>query len=76
MRCPNLPPAASGRREFQQNHHGQVLCRIQKWQRADDEIVLQLLPHVGFETVEAISAKADIGLRHLEDFLRGRGQAS
>lgn len=31
-----------------------------------------LLPHVGFETVEAISAKADIALRHLEDFLSGR----
>ncbi len=30
-----------------------------------------LLPHVGFETAEAISAKADIALRHLEDFLRG-----
>jgi D-3-phosphoglycerate dehydrogenase len=28
-----------------------------------------LLPHVGFETVEAISAKADIALRHLEEFL-------
>jgi phosphoglycerate dehydrogenase-like enzyme len=35
-----------------------------------------LLPHIGFETVEAISAKADIALRHLEDFLRGCGQAS
>jgi D-3-phosphoglycerate dehydrogenase len=35
-----------------------------------------LLPHIGFETVEAISAKADIALRHLEDFLRGSGQAS
>jgi D-3-phosphoglycerate dehydrogenase len=35
-----------------------------------------LLPHIGFETVEAISAKADIALRHLEDFLRGGGQAS
>jgi phosphoglycerate dehydrogenase-like enzyme len=35
-----------------------------------------LLPHIGFETAEAISAKADIALRHLEDFLRGRGQAS
>jgi phosphoglycerate dehydrogenase-like enzyme len=30
-----------------------------------------LLPHVGFETAEAISTKADIALRHLEDFLRG-----
>ena len=28
-----------------------------------------LLPHIGFETVEAMSAKADIALRHLEDFL-------
>jgi D-3-phosphoglycerate dehydrogenase len=35
-----------------------------------------LLPHIGFETVEAISAKADIALRHLADFLRGCGQAS
>ena len=35
-----------------------------------------LLPHVGFETVEALSAKADIALRHLEDFLRGLGPAS
>ena len=35
-----------------------------------------LLPHVGFETVEAMSAKADIALRHLEDFLNGRGPAS
>ena len=34
-----------------------------------------LLPHVGFETVEAVSAKADIALRHLEDFLRERSQA-
>jgi phosphoglycerate dehydrogenase-like enzyme len=32
-----------------------------------------LLPHIGFETVEAISAKADIALHHLEDFLSGRG---
>jgi phosphoglycerate dehydrogenase-like enzyme len=31
-----------------------------------------LLPHVGWDTVEAISAKADIALRHLEDFLSGR----
>jgi phosphoglycerate dehydrogenase-like enzyme len=29
-----------------------------------------LLPHVGFETAEATSAKADIALRHLEDFLK------
>lgn len=35
-----------------------------------------LLPHVGFETVEAISAKADIALHHLEDFLSGSGLAS
>jgi phosphoglycerate dehydrogenase-like enzyme len=34
------------------------------------------LPHVGFETVEAMSAKADIALHHLEDFLNGRGPAS
>jgi D-3-phosphoglycerate dehydrogenase len=30
-----------------------------------------LAPHLGFETVEAMSAKADIALRHLEDFLTG-----
>ena len=30
-----------------------------------------LLPHVGFETVEAMSAKANIALRHLENFLSG-----
>jgi phosphoglycerate dehydrogenase-like enzyme len=35
-----------------------------------------LLPHVGFETVEAMSAKADIALRHLENFLNGRGPTS
>jgi phosphoglycerate dehydrogenase-like enzyme len=35
-----------------------------------------LLPHVGFETVEAMSAKADIALHHLENFLNGRGPAS
>jgi len=35
-----------------------------------------LLPHIGFETVEAMSAKADIALQHLEDFLSGRGPAS
>jgi phosphoglycerate dehydrogenase-like enzyme len=34
-----------------------------------------LLPHIGFETVEAMSAKADIALHHLEDFLSGRGPA-
>jgi len=28
-----------------------------------------LAPHIGFETIEAMSAKADIALRHLEDFL-------
>ena len=35
-----------------------------------------LLPHIGFETVEAMSAKADIALRHLENFLSGRRLAS
>ena len=35
-----------------------------------------LVPHIGFETFEATSAKADIALRHLEDFLSGRGPAS
>ena len=35
-----------------------------------------LLPHIGFETVEAMSAKADIALHHLEDYLSGRGLAS
>jgi phosphoglycerate dehydrogenase-like enzyme len=35
-----------------------------------------LLPHIGFETVEAMSAKADIALRHLENFLSGRVPAS
>lgn len=35
-----------------------------------------LLPHVGFETAEAVAAKADIALHHLEDFLKGRGHAS
>ena len=33
-----------------------------------------LLPHVGFETAEAMSAKADIALRHLEDFLSSEGR--
>jgi phosphoglycerate dehydrogenase-like enzyme len=28
-----------------------------------------LAPHIGFETTEAMSAKADIALRHLENFL-------
>ena len=35
-----------------------------------------LLPHIGFETVEAMSAKADIALHHLENFLSGRDLAS
>jgi phosphoglycerate dehydrogenase-like enzyme len=35
-----------------------------------------LLPHIGFETVEAMSAKADIALHHLENFLSERGPAS
>jgi phosphoglycerate dehydrogenase-like enzyme len=30
-----------------------------------------LVPHIGFETVEAMAAKADIALRHLEEFLGG-----
>jgi phosphoglycerate dehydrogenase-like enzyme len=30
-----------------------------------------LLPHIGFETIEAMSAKADIALDHLENFLSG-----
>jgi hypothetical protein len=30
---------------------------------------------IGFETVEAMSAKADIALHHLENFLSGRGHA-
>jgi phosphoglycerate dehydrogenase-like enzyme len=29
-----------------------------------------LTPHIGFETVEAMAAKANIALSHLEDFLR------
>jgi phosphoglycerate dehydrogenase-like enzyme len=29
-----------------------------------------LTPHIGFETVEAMAAKANIALEHLEDFLR------
>jgi phosphoglycerate dehydrogenase-like enzyme len=29
-----------------------------------------LAPHIGFETFEAMSAKADIAMRYLEDFLR------
>jgi phosphoglycerate dehydrogenase-like enzyme len=35
-----------------------------------------LLPHVGFETVEAMSAKANIALHHLENFLNGPCPAS
>jgi phosphoglycerate dehydrogenase-like enzyme len=35
-----------------------------------------ILPHVGFETVEALSAKADIALHYLEDLLAGNGRAS
>jgi D-3-phosphoglycerate dehydrogenase len=34
-----------------------------------------LVPHIGFETAEAMSAKTDIALHHLENFLCGRGQA-
>jgi phosphoglycerate dehydrogenase-like enzyme len=34
-----------------------------------------LLPHIGFETVEAMSAKADIALHHVESFLSGREPA-
>jgi lactate dehydrogenase-like 2-hydroxyacid dehydrogenase len=30
-----------------------------------------LAPHIGFDTAEAVRAKADIALRHLEDFLDG-----
>ena len=30
-----------------------------------------LVPHIGFETVEAMAAKAEIALRHLEEFLGG-----
>lgn len=35
-----------------------------------------LLPHVGFETIEAMAAKADIALRCLEDYLGERGRNS
>jgi len=28
-----------------------------------------LAPHIGFDTAEAVQAKADIALRHLEEFL-------
>jgi phosphoglycerate dehydrogenase-like enzyme len=31
-----------------------------------------LVPHIGFETAEAMSAKADTALQHLEDFLGGQ----
>jgi lactate dehydrogenase-like 2-hydroxyacid dehydrogenase len=30
-----------------------------------------LTPHIGFETAEAMAAKANIALDHLEDYLRG-----
>jgi len=33
-----------------------------------------LLPHIGFETSEALSAKAEIALRYLEDFLNAPHQ--
>jgi hypothetical protein len=36
MRCATCPPAPCCRREVHQNHHGEVLCRIRIWQRADD----------------------------------------
>jgi phosphoglycerate dehydrogenase-like enzyme len=32
-----------------------------------------LTPHIGFETAEAMSAKANIALSHLENFLRSKG---
>jgi D-3-phosphoglycerate dehydrogenase len=35
-----------------------------------------LLPHIGFQTVEAMSAKADIALHHLENFLARRGNCA
>src|SRR5215469_18352459 len=34
-----------------------------------------LTPHVGFETVEAMIAKANIALGHLQDFLRNAGKS-
>jgi D-3-phosphoglycerate dehydrogenase len=34
-----------------------------------------LTPHIGFETVEAMAAKANIALGHLEDFLRQQPDA-
>jgi D-3-phosphoglycerate dehydrogenase len=44
--------------------------------RADDPILKApntvLMPHIGFETAEAMAAKANIALRHLENFLSGR----
>ena len=47
--------------------------------RADDPILKApntvLMPHIDFETAEAMSAKANIALRHLENFLSGRGPA-
>jgi phosphoglycerate dehydrogenase-like enzyme len=43
---------------------------------ASDDPILRapntvLVPHIGFETAEAMSAKADIALRQLEEFLSG-----
>jgi phosphoglycerate dehydrogenase-like enzyme len=35
-----------------------------------------LTPHIGFETAEAMSAKANIALSHLENFLRSKGVRS
>lgn len=35
-----------------------------------------LLPHIGFETVEAMSAKAEIALLYLEEFLSPRSQTA
>jgi phosphoglycerate dehydrogenase-like enzyme len=34
-----------------------------------------LMPHIGFETAEAMSAKANIALHHLENFLSDRDPA-
>jgi phosphoglycerate dehydrogenase-like enzyme len=34
-----------------------------------------LVPHIGFETAEAMAAKANIALHHLENFLSGRRPA-
>ena len=35
-----------------------------------------LVPHIGFETFEAMSANGDIAMRDLEDFLSGHNPAS